>query len=99
MTLEILDAHGQLVRKFSSDDKPQVTEADLKKQLIPLYWLAAFRALARRCRACTAGCGICTILRPIPLRHEYPIAAIPGDTPRYPLGPTALPGTYTARLT
>ena len=32
-------------------------------------------------------------------RHEYPIAAIPGDTPRYPLGPTVLPGTYTARLT
>jgi hypothetical protein len=32
-------------------------------------------------------------------RHDYPISAIPGDTPRYPLGPTALPGTYTARLT
>src|SRR6202040_2699855 len=32
-------------------------------------------------------------------RHEYPISAIPGDTPRYPLGPTALPGSYTARLT
>jgi hypothetical protein len=32
-------------------------------------------------------------------RREYPIAAIPGDTPALPLGPTALPGTYTARLT
>ena len=32
-------------------------------------------------------------------RHDYPISAIPGDTPRYPLGPTALPGSYTARLT
>jgi hypothetical protein len=32
-------------------------------------------------------------------RHEYPISAIPGDTPRYPLGPTALPGSYSARLT
>jgi hypothetical protein len=32
-------------------------------------------------------------------RHEYPISAIPGDTPRYPLGPTVLPGSYTARLT
>ncbi|MGA7049011.1 MAG: hypothetical protein WBY98_22290, partial [Candidatus Sulfotelmatobacter sp.] len=32
-------------------------------------------------------------------RHEYPIAAIPGDTPRLPLGPTALPGSYTVRLT
>jgi hypothetical protein len=36
---------------------------------------------------------------PDSVRHEYPIAAIPGDTPRYPLGPTALPGSYTARLT
>jgi hypothetical protein len=32
-------------------------------------------------------------------RHDYPISAIPGDTPRYPLGPTALPAPYTARLT
>lgn len=32
-------------------------------------------------------------------RHEYPISAIPADTPRYPLGPIALPGSYTARLT
>ena len=32
-------------------------------------------------------------------RHDYPISAIPGDTPRYPLGPTVLPGSYTARLT
>ena len=31
-------------------------------------------------------------------RHEYPIAAIAHNTPRYPLGPTALPGTYTVRL-
>jgi len=36
---------------------------------------------------------------PNSLRHEYPIAAIPGDTPRLPLGPTALPGHYTVRLT
>jgi hypothetical protein len=36
---------------------------------------------------------------PVSPRHEYPIAAVPGDTPRYPLGPTALPGSYTARLT
>jgi hypothetical protein len=31
--------------------------------------------------------------------HEYPISAVPHDTPRYPLGPRALPGKYTARLT
>jgi hypothetical protein len=36
---------------------------------------------------------------PAATRHEYPIAAIPHDTPRYPLGPNALPGTYQVRLT
>jgi photosystem II stability/assembly factor-like uncharacterized protein len=98
VTLEILDAHGQLVRKFSSDDKPPVTESDLKKQLIPLYWLRPFRSLPS-----DAGMHrwVWDLHYPAPdsVRHDYPIAAIPGDTPRYPLGPTALPGTYTARLT
>ena len=98
VTLEILDAHSQLVRKFSSDDKPPVTESDLKKQLIPLYWLRPFRTLPS-----DAGMHrwVWDLHYPAPdsVRHDYPIAAIPGDTPRYPLGPNALPGTYTARLT
>jgi hypothetical protein len=98
VTLEILDARGQLVRKFSSTDKPEVTEEELKKQLIPLYWLRPFQALS-------ADAGMHRWVwdlhysPPDSTRHEYPISAIPGDTPRLPLGPTALPGTYTARLT
>jgi hypothetical protein len=36
---------------------------------------------------------------PASTRHDYPIAAIPHDTPRFPLGPTVLPGTYSVRLT
>jgi hypothetical protein len=36
---------------------------------------------------------------PASARHDYPISAIPDDTPRYPLGPTALPGNYSVRLT
>jgi photosystem II stability/assembly factor-like uncharacterized protein len=98
VTLEILDAHGQRARRFSSADKPDVTEADLKKQLIPLYWLRNFRALPT-----SAGMHrwVWDLHYPAPdaTRHEYPIAAIPADTPRYPVGPTALPGSYTARLT
>jgi photosystem II stability/assembly factor-like uncharacterized protein len=98
VTLEILDARGQLVRKFSSADKPEVTEEELKKQLIPLYWLRPFRSLSNE-----SGMHrwVWDLHYPAPEspRHEYPISAIPGDTPRLPLGPTALPGTYTARLT
>jgi hypothetical protein len=40
-----------------------------------------------------------TYQAPKSLRHDYPIAAIPRDTPRLPLGPTALPGHYSVRLT
>jgi photosystem II stability/assembly factor-like uncharacterized protein len=98
VTLEILDSRGQLVRKFSSADKPEVTEADLKKRLIPLYWLRPFRALPSE-----AGMHrwVWDLHYPAPTspRHDYPISAIPVDTPRYPLGPTVLPGSYTARLT
>jgi photosystem II stability/assembly factor-like uncharacterized protein len=98
VTLEILDAQGQLVRKFSNTDKPDVTEEELKKQLIPLYWLRPFHSLPAE-----AGMHrwVWDLHYPAPnaTHHEYPIAAIPGDTPRIPLGPTAPPGTYTARLT
>jgi photosystem II stability/assembly factor-like uncharacterized protein len=98
VTLEILDAHGQLVRKYSSDDKAPVSEDDLSKQLIPLYWLKPFRMLP-------ADAGMHRWVwdlhysTPDSTRHDYPISAVPGDTPRFPLGPSALPGSYTARLT
>jgi photosystem II stability/assembly factor-like uncharacterized protein len=98
VTLEILDARGHLVRKFSSVDKPETTEEELKKQLIPLYWLRPSRSLSTE-----AGMHrwVWDLHYPAPdsTRHEYPIAAIAGDTPRLPLGPTALPGIYTVRLT
>jgi hypothetical protein len=32
------------------------------------------------------------------LAHDYPISAIYRDTPRFPLGPAVLPGTYMVRL-
>jgi photosystem II stability/assembly factor-like uncharacterized protein len=98
VTLEILDAHGRLVRKFSSDDKPPVSDAELAKQLIPLYWLQPFRALPT-----DAGMHRWVwdlhYTAPDSTRHDYPISAIAHDTPRYPLGPNALPGSYTARMT
>jgi photosystem II stability/assembly factor-like uncharacterized protein len=96
--LEILDARGQVARSFSSADLPETSEADLKKQLIPLYWLRPFRSLS-------AEAGMhrwvwdLTYQAPKSLRHDYPIAAVAADTPRFPLGPTALPGRYTVRLT
>ncbi len=98
VTLEILDAQGHLVRRFSSADKPDITEEQLQKQLIPLYWVREPRKLST-----DAGMHrwVWDLHYPAPIstRHDYPIAAIPHDTPRFPLGPTVLPGSYTVRLT
>ena len=48
VTLEILDAQGKLVRRYSSTDKPEVSEEELQKQLIPLYWVRKCRQLSDR---------------------------------------------------
>jgi len=98
MTLEILDTLGKLVRRYSSADQPELTQSELQKELIPSYWLQPQTTLP-------AGAGIhrwvwdLRFQSPISTQHEYPIAATPHNTPRYPLGPTALPGEYTVRLT
>ena len=98
VTLEILDSQNHPVRRFSNSDKPDATEEELQKQLIPLYWLRKPEKLST-----DAGMHrwVWDLHYPAPssVRHDYPIAAIPHDTPRSPLGPTVLPGTYTVRLT
>ena len=98
VTLEILDAKGQVLRRFSSDDKPDVSAEELQRQLIPRYWLRPFRTLPTE-PGMHRWVWHLHYPAPTATRHEYPIAAIPHDTPRYPLGPTALPGEYTVRLT
>ncbi len=98
VTLEILDTAGKVVRRYSSDDKPLLTEAELAKQLIPLYWIRMPRALSTE-----AGMHRWVwdlhYATPESTTHTYPISAVPYDTPRHPLGPRALPGKYTVRLT
>jgi photosystem II stability/assembly factor-like uncharacterized protein len=99
VTLEVLDAHGKLVRRYSSSDRPEVTEAELAKTAnVPLYWL-------RKPKVLSADAGmhrwVWDLRYPAPetSRHEYPISAIPHDTPRLPLGPAVVPGEYKVRLT
>ncbi len=98
LSLEILDAQGHLVRRFTNTDQPEATQEQLQKQLIPMYWLKKPRQLST-----TPGMHrfVWDLHYPAPAstQHEYPIAAIPGDTPRYPLGPTAIPATYAVKLT
>ena len=97
VTIEILDSKGKLIRRFSSDDQPPITEEELRKQLIPMYWIRPFKR-----PSADAGMHrwVWDLHYPAPLatRHEFPIGAIPHDTPRYPLGPTVVPGNYLVRF-
>lgn len=98
VTLEILDAGGNIVHRYASNDRPEVTEKQIDALNVPAYWI-------RRPRILPATSGMhrwvwnLHYTDPSVLTHEYPISAIYMDTPRLPLGPAALPGVYTVRLT
>jgi photosystem II stability/assembly factor-like uncharacterized protein len=99
VTLEILDAAGKLVRRYSSADQPVFHLAELEKTLrIPPYWVRVPAVLPAH-----AGINrwVWDLHYPPPAsgQHEFPISAVPYDTPRLPVGPRALPGHYTVRLT
>src|SRR6185312_4242557 len=97
ITLDVLDSKGELVRRFRSDDPPDISAEELARELIPQYWIAMPRALPK-----TAGMHrwVWDLRYPAPTSttRGFPISAVPHATPRQPLGPTAVPGTYLIRL-
>jgi photosystem II stability/assembly factor-like uncharacterized protein len=96
ITLEIFDDKNQLVRRFSSADRPE--PGNEKDYNVPTYWFRPPQKLSAK-----AGMHrfVWDLNYPVPkaLRFDYPISAIYHDTPLAPLGPTVLPGTYSAKLT
>jgi len=94
VVLELVDSHGGLVRRYSSDDAPEAPVADRN---IPDYWIRPWQALPARA-------GLHRFVWD--LRHAapevdsftYPIAATYANTPREPRGPLVVPGRYTVRL-
>ncbi|HEX4417067.1 MAG TPA: hypothetical protein VH165_04165 [Kofleriaceae bacterium] len=98
VTLEIADARGTVVRRYTSTDPPELTDDEIARQLIPSYWVRPPRALPT-----TAGHHrwIWDLRgeRPTVENYSYPITAVPHDTPRTPEGPRVLPGHYTVKLT
>jgi photosystem II stability/assembly factor-like uncharacterized protein len=95
VVLEISDSNGKLVRRFSSDDKPSAPP-DIELN-VPTYWIRP-----ERVPATSPGMHrfVWDLHYPPPdsLERDYPISAIPHDTPLYPLGPAVLPGDYTVKL-
>jgi len=98
VTLEILDNAGKLVRKYASTDSAQTLAEIAPRHAIPMYWVREDKPLSGEA-------GMHRFLwnvryaAPKSLSHSYPIAAIIHDTPQEPLGPWALPGHYTVKLT
>jgi len=95
VVLEVFDSADKLVRRYSSDDKPDPIDPELN---VPTYWIRPPQILSS-----SAGMHrfVWDLHYPPPdaLAHEYPISAIYHDTPRYPIGPAVLPGQYSIKLT
>lgn len=95
ISLEIRNAAGQLVRRYSSADT--AAPVDTVALNVPTHWLRPFLPLS-------AAPGMHRFVwdlhypPPAALGAGYPIAAIDHDTPRMPRGPVVLPGRFTVRL-
>ncbi len=96
VTLEILDAAGKLVRKYSSDDV--LEPVDPATLAVPPYWVRPPQGLSGKP-------GMHRFLwdmhyAPAPRsRPNYPISAIAGNTAPAFTSPWVLPGSYTVKLT
>ncbi len=96
VTIEIKDGKDQLVRKYSSADKP--LEANPKRLRIPSYWIRLPQSLSRKA-------GMHRFLwdmhyTPVPnVEPEFPMTATHRNTAPEATSPWAPPGNYTVMLT
>jgi len=95
VTLEILDAAGKLVRRYSSDDPVPPADPMLA---VPTYWVRPPHPLSN-------APGMHRFVwdlhyMPLPeARPNLPMQAIVHDTAPAPIAPWAMPGAYTVKLT
>ncbi|OEK05625.1 glycoside hydrolase [Roseivirga misakiensis] len=94
--LEILDSNDQLIRAYSSDDKPELR--DTTSYPHPTYWIRPEQRLGTS----KGHHRFVWDLRHEPprgARRQFSIAAVYKNTPSGPHGPFVKPGTYRVRLT
>jgi hypothetical protein len=96
VTLEIRDPSGQVVRRFSSADRPENLDADR-------YFAAEYvkeQPILSAAPGAHRWVWDLRLPRPKAVSYNYSIAAVPGlDTPLDPRGQLVAPGRYTAVLT
>ncbi|HOY18631.1 MAG TPA: glycoside hydrolase, partial [Haliscomenobacter sp.] len=92
-TLEIFDAAGKLVRKFSTQDKPY----SIPNNNVPEYWIRPQQILS----GAPGSHRFVWDLHYTPLDEpaSFSIAATYRNSAPRPTGPWVMPGTYTVKLT
>jgi photosystem II stability/assembly factor-like uncharacterized protein len=93
VVLEILDAKGKLVRKFSSSDKPYTKPQDN----VPDYWVRPQQSISTNAGGHRFIWDI--HYTPIDVPPSYPIGAVYQNTAPNTNSPWAMPGVYTVKLT
>jgi hypothetical protein len=95
VTLEILDSAGKLVRRYSSADPLPQPDPELA---IPAYWVRPPQGLS-------GAAGLHRFVwdihyTPVPgIKGDYPMTAVPHNTPPGATSPWVMPGEYTVVLT
>ncbi|MCE9602746.1 MAG: hypothetical protein K8S21_11135 [Gemmatimonadetes bacterium] len=95
VTLDVLDAAGNVVRHFSSDAIAPVPEAARPPH--PNFWVETLHPLPTSAGAHRINWNL-RYDPPMAFSHSFDINANAGLTPASPEGPIVVPGTYTLRL-
>jgi photosystem II stability/assembly factor-like uncharacterized protein len=93
VSLEIMDAKGNLMRRYTSKD----TMYNLPALNIPLYWIRPQQILSAEAGSHRFVWDL--HLDPLNVPPSYPISATYMNTAPNETSPFVLPGTYTAKLT
>ncbi|MEO7309340.1 MAG: hypothetical protein ABIX01_03005 [Chitinophagaceae bacterium] len=93
MTLEIVNTSGEVIRKYSSNDRPY----SIPPNNVPPYWIRPQEQLS-------AAAGSHRFMwdmhyTPLDLPPAYPIAATEENTAPDPTSPWVMPGMYIVKLT
>jgi hypothetical protein len=97
ITLEVVDAAGNVVRRMSSAPIPPLPDPPPP---VPDYWLEKPQPMPTEIGTNRINWNI-RYDNPPAFSHNFAqvMGAMPGDTPASPEGPLALPGIYTIKLT
>ncbi len=96
VVLEVFDKSNNLVRRYSSSDKPEVI--DERTQAYPTYWFRPSQMVSTKAGMQRFVWNL-KYADPEGFPRSYPISAIYRNTPSEPDGPFVLPGLFTVKLT